>query len=706
MTGARDTLVFMACSATKLDTAEAVPMHELYTGPMWQTLKSHMGAIAWGDVFVLSGKYGFRSSRVHVRTYEERISAAKVDALLERGVAEYPAHKAGVMPSGPTVLQEIETLDVDGTRRAYRRVIIAGAGEYRRAFLGLVEQLKAEGVIAADAIVQCVEGRLGEQRSCLKRFLAEANAAPAEVEAPIAAPAEIEPQADEAAELAPAAIVTPGTRLVWSTLGEWIEAADAIAGRRCSRHKYRAADCHFAALPLAVVEAAPAAEVEQLVALLQHPANIAWGKPPRGHRGDTKWEALNVAARNRLQRLAREADLAEIPTGANAAAFLDELLDEQPLAAAEPGPFAGLEDRAEVRLVLRDGRTLAGAYMTVARMHFLQTAPAGTPGGVEGPFDPADVERIELQRSREEVIAERFERARGEPVPGQLIRTRAGYEARLDRLARAAARAEDYHRRRQIRQQFADVADEIHLAQDKRRWLLAVAAWATHSNREPTRIELANGCMITAGKLKRTRPQDFDPDPAERRRRAPIPARVLADPMSIRNVTRTLRAAGYNVRPSVLADEPTHDAAELLVDFPGGKEHGRFMLKAERGADGRMTWARPSWDGNGTAADAARRRRCLRGEEFRRFLAILAPGQAELQPKLAPIAAPVDELPVQAPDPGEGRAVASAALEPATAPARPPAPLVRRHPVRPRLASRPALGRPWPTGLGTRRESG
>jgi hypothetical protein len=65
-------LVLMAWSATKIETTSSVPLHRLYNGPRWQTLRLHQGAIAWSNVFVLSGKHGFTSADRLSQSYEEK----------------------------------------------------------------------------------------------------------------------------------------------------------------------------------------------------------------------------------------------------------------------------------------------------------------------------------------------------------------------------------------------------------------------------------------------------------------------------------------------------------------------------------------------------------------------------------------------------------------------------------------------------------
>lgn len=289
-------------------------------------------------------------------------------------------------------------------------------------------------------------------------------------------------------------------------------------------------------------------------------------------------------------------------------------------------PFTDRQQQDVLRIRLQDGRVMEGSYLTQAGMHFLHVREGGLNGKVEGPFAPEQVASVRVLKNRDEVFEERFERSRGEPVPGALRRDRDGYEARLRILARTAARSSGL-RRMQVERQFHDVADEITLAKTKRRWILAEEAWRLHSNAEPTKIDLSGGDMTGAEKFQRPRPQDFDPDPKARRARVVLPDRVTSDPVSPPNMLKALRAAGFNARVSVMG-EMTHDTADLLVDFPGGKANGRFALIGARTDSGVMRW-RHLWEGNGTRADMMRRARCMRSAEYKLFLTTVAAGTAD-----------------------------------------------------------------------------
>lgn len=175
----KNTLVLMACAQAKIDTDHSVPFLELYNGPMWQDLRANGQAIPPRNIFALSGKHGFVSVMASAKPYEEKISAEKVDELVERGVMEGPkAKKAGTMPPGQSVYAEV------ARDKPYSQVIIYGAGEYRRGFNAIVTQLLQAGVIEDGAPIVATEGTILKQRQQFNEFLraAQGKEAPAQVD--------------------------------------------------------------------------------------------------------------------------------------------------------------------------------------------------------------------------------------------------------------------------------------------------------------------------------------------------------------------------------------------------------------------------------------------------------------------------------------------------------------------------------------------
>jgi hypothetical protein len=99
------------------------------------------------------------------------------------------------------------------------------------------------------------------------------------------------------------------------------------------------------------------------------------------------------------------------------------------------------------------------------------------------------------------------------------------------------------------------------------------------------------------------KPEDFDPDPAARRRRIPPPAYVRADPWSIPNILKSFAAAGFKARVTRLGGPPWNKG-HIHIDLPQNGR-GRFIAIGERSRTHRMEW-RLVWDGNGSKAGLKR----------------------------------------------------------------------------------------------------
>jgi hypothetical protein len=158
-----------------------------------------------------------------------------------------------------------------------------------------------------------------------------------------------------------------------------------------------------------------------------------------------------------------------------------------------PDPFAACEERAAVRVVLREGAVLMGAYTSRARLHFIHRTAPDLPlvGEVSGPFSAEDVHSVQIVKTSAEVLQEAYERLHGERVPGKEPVTAAEHRHRLETIARAVFDAgDDWQREMQLRRQFNQAADRISLAAGKRQWILNEAKWARRSNAPPTMADL------------------------------------------------------------------------------------------------------------------------------------------------------------------------------------------------------------------------
>ncbi|USQ74089.1 hypothetical protein NF552_23095 (plasmid) [Roseomonas mucosa] len=200
-----------------------------------------------------------------------------------------------------------------------------------------------------------------------------------------------------------------------------------------------------------------------------------------------------------------------------------------PVPGPGPHPLDSCEDRCRLRLTLRDGRVIEGLHNAVAGRHFLHRTGPGLPlvGAVEGPIEAGDIRAIEVVTTRAALLEQGRELLQGPRVPGREPVTRDDFEHRLQTLARAVAAVPEADWQMQIRlkRQFEACAERIALGPGKQAWMLAEARWARKSNASPTMADLWIEPVASRSCFARPRPQDFDPDPAIRRRRVPPPPR-------------------------------------------------------------------------------------------------------------------------------------------------------------------------------------
>ena len=98
-------------------------------------------------------------------------------------------------------------------------------------------------------------------------------------------------------------MTTPGARLSWRNLEEWIEAWEQLQGRRHSTVRYQQESDHKRALPAAMVSQETDPAVLYAFLDLMHQANV---RPPKGMREAHPTTPHVVAANNRLAQLGAE----------------------------------------------------------------------------------------------------------------------------------------------------------------------------------------------------------------------------------------------------------------------------------------------------------------------------------------------------------------------------------------------------------------
>ncbi|NTF16861.1 hypothetical protein G6L37_00280 [Agrobacterium rubi] len=283
--------------------------------------------------------------------------------------------------------------------------------------------------------------------------------------------------------------------------------------------------------------------------------------------------------------------------------------------------FSDCREQDVLTVVMLDGETVDGSYLTQAGMHFLSIRNPDSMllKKVIGPFTDDAVRSVSLIRSRDEIMEARYDKLRGERHPGREPVTREDYEYRLETLAKAVATGEG-NRRNQLIRQFDDVADRIALARAKRQWMLSAGRWALKSNSPPCLADLWMADVASPSFIARPRPQDFDPDPAERRRRVPQPEEALADPRSVPNVLRDMKTAGLKAVVS-LAGDPAWERAVIQIDLGPGRTM-RHLAEARRGKGGQIVW-HLNWGGNHSAPGLRKKRQSMKLDTYQELKRIV-----------------------------------------------------------------------------------
>ncbi|MBB2158109.1 hypothetical protein HLH33_17710 [Gluconacetobacter diazotrophicus] len=304
--------------------------------------------------------------------------------------------------------------------------------------------------------------------------------------------------------------------------------------------------------------------------------------------------------------------------------------------------FAGCEHGCRVRVTLSDDRRIEGEYQLFGGHRMLIMRDPAAPLGlrVEGPLQRGDVRDVEILQSRDEVREEWRARRLGKPVFTWQPTTRQDIRAQLEGIARAIAAVPkdgDVFRRLELEAQFTDLAARIALGEAKRAWVLAEARWYRSHNHPPSMVDLWGEDIASPSCFRRPRDQDFDPDPVVRNRPSQVPAWVLSDPHSIRNMLAALTEAGLAARVHRLGDPP-HERGAILVKMPVNGR-AQFALNGRRTAGGTMTWTQ-AWDVLDTETGNRRLRAVQRSPAYRTMLRVLREGRTTLQLDLATLLEP------------------------------------------------------------------
>lgn len=193
-------LLLLGCSATKAETAEALPPRALYRGPLWLTLGAADPEAALAQAIAVSAAHGFIGEAVRIRPYEARLTADAGAAVAAEILA--PSTRI-ICPRGDraerqAAMQRAARSALSALRDAWRAagcrpleaVALCGGAAYLAPMRAAVALGRALGLIAAAAEIREINATIGVMRRELRAWL-EGEAAPATV-APAAAPLELE----------------------------------------------------------------------------------------------------------------------------------------------------------------------------------------------------------------------------------------------------------------------------------------------------------------------------------------------------------------------------------------------------------------------------------------------------------------------------------------------------------------------------------
>jgi hypothetical protein len=94
---------------------------------------------------------------------------------------------------------------------------------------------------------------------------------------------------------------TPGTRLTWSCLADWVDTWKTLQRRRVSAARYQQESAHILVLPLEMI--ARETDPDVLYTFLKITSSNPGNRPRRGERGGHPTTVMVVKAGNRLAHL-------------------------------------------------------------------------------------------------------------------------------------------------------------------------------------------------------------------------------------------------------------------------------------------------------------------------------------------------------------------------------------------------------------------
>lgn len=174
-------LVILACSAAKRPGAEPMPARERYDGPVWRTLRAADPDGSRAVAAFLSARYGFRAADTPIEHYDARLTPDLAARMIAGGMTtRWPRPPSQRRPDSYGVHPgaEIASLARYG-REPFTDVALVGGALYLDVMRAFVAGFGTLGCVTTAARVLEINGAIGAMRRELRRWLDEADGAPA-----------------------------------------------------------------------------------------------------------------------------------------------------------------------------------------------------------------------------------------------------------------------------------------------------------------------------------------------------------------------------------------------------------------------------------------------------------------------------------------------------------------------------------------------
>lgn len=166
-------LLILACSATKRDGPEYMPVIDRYDGPLWRTLRSVDPRGEKAAVAFLSAHLGFRAADTPIEMYHARMTEQMAAAMMAGDLGTRwprPRILRRVMPSGAHPGMHMATLTRNG-RYPFSEVALVGGHLYLDVMRHLVDLFRIRGSVVGDVQITEINGPIGTMRRDLRLWL-------------------------------------------------------------------------------------------------------------------------------------------------------------------------------------------------------------------------------------------------------------------------------------------------------------------------------------------------------------------------------------------------------------------------------------------------------------------------------------------------------------------------------------------------------